>query len=121
MTWITSNTLVKVSVLCFYLTLFHPSRLFRLTTYILISLALCFGLAMYLVAFLIYPPFFKTRISAKHHATYGSFIEFAMAISLINATIDFAIILLPLPIIWKLELPKARKVTLTLMFSLGVV
>ncbi len=44
-----------------------------------------------------------------------------MATGLINAMIDLGIILLPLPIVWKLQMPKARKITLTLMFSLGLV
>ncbi len=120
-TWIASNTAIKVSILFFYLTIFHPNQSFRFATFILIGLALCFGLGVLLATFLICPPLFKARTPATHHTTCGSLIDSAVATGLINAMIDLGIILLPLPIVWKLQMPKAKKITLTLMFGLGLV
>jgi hypothetical protein len=37
-----------------------------------------------------------------------------------NMLLDIAILVLPLPTIWKLKLPTAQKVGLALIFSLGI-
>lgn len=38
----------------------------------------------------------------------------------INMAMDVAIVLLPLPQIWALQLPSRKKINLSLMFSFGV-
>lgn len=112
---------MKLSILFFYLTLFHSSRSFRLATLIVRGLALCFGLGALLASFLICRPLLSARIYPTNYATCGSLIEASVTIGIINALIDRGIILLPLPIVWNLQMTKAKKITLTLMFSLGLV
>jgi hypothetical protein len=38
----------------------------------------------------------------------------------INMALDLAVVLLPLPVVWGLRMPMRKKITVTLMFSLGL-
>jgi hypothetical protein len=48
------------------------------------------------------------------------FKEFAIGYAIVNILTDLAVWLLPIPSIWKLQLPTAQKVALTFIFVLGL-
>jgi hypothetical protein len=46
-------------------------------------------------------------------------LKFAFATSILNAVSDFVVVALPIPMVWKLDLPRGRKVGVCAIFLLG--
>ncbi|KAL8831712.1 MAG: hypothetical protein Q9170_005174 [Blastenia crenularia] len=119
-TWILSNTAIKTSILHFYLTLFSVNRRFRILDFGLIGIVVLFGLGAILQTFLLCRPFAKTW-RPELSGTCGSLVWSVIATSLVNVLVDISIIILPMPMIWKLQMARWRKVALTLTFGLGLI
>ena len=51
--------------------------------------------------------------------TCGDSIKSVLATSIINVTIDLIIIILPMPVLWGLQMALKRKVQLSVIFGLG--
>lgn len=49
----------------------------------------------------------------------GNIIQAYEAFGIINLTIDLAIVVLPMPLLWGLQLPVAKKIALTAIFGIG--
>ena len=113
-----ANTAIKISILHFYLTLFGPNKLFRLITFALMGVVLLFCLSVVLLTFSNCRPFAKTW-KPLLPGTCGSLIDNVLATSIINFLVDLSIILLPMPMVWSLQMAKWRKVALTFTFALG--
>lgn len=118
-TWIAANTAIKFSILHFYLTLFRPSRVFRLATFSAMGLVMLFGLSVILLSFLNCRPFVKTW-KPMLPGSCGSVRLNVMFTSLVNVLVDLCIIVLPIPMVWRLQMARWRKVALTFTFSLGL-
>ncbi|KAM0803545.1 hypothetical protein BDR22DRAFT_886379 [Usnea florida] len=57
--WITANTLIKLSILHFYKTVFGINGVFRYTTYVVAAVVVSFGIGVFLQEFLLCRPFAK--------------------------------------------------------------
>ncbi|CAF9937909.1 MAG: hypothetical protein HETSPECPRED_000703 [Heterodermia speciosa] len=117
-TWMAANTSIKISILHFYLTLFRPSKSFRLITFTIMGLTSLFCLAVVLDTFLICRPLAKSW-NPLLPGTCGSLIDSIIWTSIINVLIDTSIILLPMPMVWALQMARWRKYALTFTFALG--
>ena len=116
--WPTANTLVKISVLHFYIKVFSNRTLARFA-YVLETLTLAYWLATVLAAFLIYRPlaFNWDKLEIKGYC--GNVSSYYLSTALVAMLIDVAIVALPLPVLWSLQMKSSRKVALTGIFSLG--
>ena len=117
-TWALANTAVKISILHFYNTIFGASPPFRHVTYAVMALVVSFGVGNILLAFLICRPFAKNW-NLLLPGTCGSTKDSVIATSIVNFIVDLIIISLPMPMIWRLQMAKTRKIALTTIFSLG--
>lgn len=48
------------------------------------------------------------------------FRQFAIGYAIVNIITDFAVWLMPIPSVWKIQLPRAQKIALSLIFALGL-
>lgn len=119
LTWIIANTAIKTSIIDFYLTLFSVNRRFRLIAWVWISIVLAFGVGVVLQTFLLCRPFAKTWNPALP-GRCGSLVEAVIGTSAVNVAVDIGIILLPMPMIWNLQMARSRKIALTFTFGLGM-
>lgn len=119
--YITGTGLTKLSILLFYLRIF-PNKSLRRNTYIMI--AFC-GAA--LVAFFFAVLFQCTPISAAWtfwdkqrggHCINVKAIIYSQAI--VNIVSDVPIMLIPIPTLISLSLPKGKKIGLIIVFGLGL-
>ena len=118
--WAVASTLVKLSILHFYLTIFGLVDIFRYATYTVMSLVLTFGIGLILEAFLACRPFAKSW-DPLLHGTCASFKTSLLADGIINIVIDLVIVLLPMRVVWRLQhISKQRKMALTAVFALGI-
>ena len=82
------------------------------------ALPVAFGIGNTLMAFLICRPFAKNW-NPFLPGVCGSSINSVLATSIINLSIDIIILILPMPMIWRLQMAARRKVALTITFGLG--
>lgn len=107
---------VKLSLLFLYHRIFEHSRFLRLV-YAMIALVSVWAVIMVFLAI------FNCRpISAfwTHEGSCFDFKKFAIGYAVVNIVTDFAIWLMPIPNVWKIQLPTPQKVALSLIFALGL-
>ncbi|KAI4196374.1 MAG: hypothetical protein LQ346_003233 [Caloplaca aetnensis] len=116
--YITSLSFTKISILLLYRRIF-PNRNFHAVLW-----AVGGFVTAYTVANVLYIIFGCHPIQAVFNPlTKGKCINgeaAILAVATMTIVTDFIILLLPLPLVWKLHLPKIRKFQLTLIFLLGI-
>ncbi|KAL3419624.1 hypothetical protein PVAG01_08122 [Phlyctema vagabunda] len=113
----TALTSIKFSILSQYLQLF-VRRTARVQAYILMGVVAIFGAFIILTSMLTCIPVERFWDSTQPgHCMNRRPLWFAHAA--FNVCTDFAIMLLPMPTLWALQLPRKQKVTLVTIFGIG--
>ncbi|KAL8687604.1 MAG: hypothetical protein Q9218_006272 [Villophora microphyllina] len=101
--WITSNTCVRCAILLLYIQLF-PGPRFR---------PLCYGvLGLNLVFVLVW--------DLSLHGSCGDVRSFYLFLPIFNLFSDITVVVLPLPILWRLQMSRSKKLGLTAIFGVGI-
>ena len=116
--WTIANTCIKVSILHFYKSIFGVNTVLRRTNNAVSAVVISFGLGIILQAFLICRPFAKNW-DPLLPGVCGSISQATLAEAIINMIIDLAIIISPMPVVWRLQMSLWRKLALTIIFGLG--
>ncbi|MCJ1401369.1 hypothetical protein MMC11_004581 [Xylographa trunciseda] len=116
--WGAANTLVKISILHLYVTIF-PNPAFRKICYALMAISTAYFVSILLETFLLCMPFVYNW-DKTIEGTCGNQTLALLMIGAANLIIDAILVLLPLPLLWRLQLPIWKKLGLLVMFSLGV-
>lgn len=109
---------IKWGILAFYHRIF-PQRWFRLG---LLGLALFMGAWMFTTVFAIIfqcTPIeynWDTTIPGGHCIDIG---QFALATSILNVLTDVAVLILPLPLVWQLNVSRQKRRGLVFVFAMG--
>lgn len=118
-TWTIGTTLCKLSILFLYLELFRTSKIFRRFIWTMVALNVIFAI-VFMVLFNSnckkvsdsWDPVYsqtRCRLLAKE--------EIASVASTLG--LDFLVVVAPIPVVWKLQMPVRNKVAVCGMFSLG--
>ncbi|KAH8651814.1 hypothetical protein BGZ60DRAFT_533691 [Tricladium varicosporioides] len=108
---------IKTAFILTYLRIF-PLKRVRLSCYILLSVVICFGLWLFFGSVFSCNPIAKywdPRIPGTCLDSYGLW----LGNSIVNILTDFAIFLLPIPVIKSLNLAKKLKWSLMIVFAFG--
>ncbi|OOF93174.1 hypothetical protein ASPCADRAFT_398789 [Aspergillus carbonarius ITEM 5010] len=107
---------VKLSLLFLYRRVFKRSNFLRLV-YAMMGLIVVFGIVMTFMAI-----FNCTPVNAfwTRQGRCFNFASFALGYAVVNIVTDLAIWLMPIPIIWKIQMPLQQKIALSLIFALGL-
>ena len=116
--WAAANTSIKVSIVHFYITIFRSNKTFLRVAYAVITLILAFGVAVIPGNFLFCRPLSKAW-NPLQPGVCGNPTQSLIAFSSVNMAIDLIIIILPVPMVWGLQMATWRKVKLTIIFALG--
>lgn len=117
--WSSSNSAVKISILHLYIEIFI-TKIFRRLCYLLMALTICFNTVVVLEAFLLCRPFaynWDLAVAGSCADTNKAW----LSAGIINLLIDVCIIYMPLPLLWKLQMPVMKKIGITAMFGVGAV
>lgn len=113
-----SMSTVKCSILLFYLRIF-VNRSFRIAARVCIVISVCWGMSVILEGFLLcrplalnWDPTIKGTCGDRHSAF--------VAAGALNMITDIMVLLLPIPTVWNLQMPRANKVALCAVFALGL-
>ncbi|KAL4901507.1 hypothetical protein BDW74DRAFT_83966 [Aspergillus multicolor] len=122
MTWLVNTSVGKLSMLTLYLTLFGICRTLRVAIY-----TTCACVAAYTVAYLVLlvlncPPLAPPNgwfPVARGSCRPMSITEQAILIA-VNMLLDCAIAALPVPVLWRLKVPRAKKISIAGVFAMGL-
>ncbi|BCS21685.1 uncharacterized protein APUU_22117S [Aspergillus puulaauensis] len=115
-----SVSIAKLAILFFYLRIF-TTRTFKRVTYGLIALCSAYSVAVvFQSAFDCTPAsYYWTRFDGVSEGTCLDYAAFKVMPPL-NIALDVVVMLLPLPLLLKLNLPLAKKIRVISMFSVGI-
>ena len=117
--YLAAVALPKLSILCLYLRIFVQSS-YRMVTYILIGIVIANWIAFILASIFQCSPFeyqWNKKISG-HCFDVQTFYEL---LNVPNILTDAVMLVLPMPMVWHLSIPRAHKLGLTLVFLAGSV
>jgi hypothetical protein len=113
-----SSSLAKISICLFYLSIFRVNRLCRWTLYIIIFMvASLIPIALFGCIFACTPIEKSWNPSIPGYCIDDYAVELFSAI--FNVSTDVAILVIPMPLVWNLNLPVRLKIGLTLVFITG--
>ena len=115
---------IKLSILLQYLRIFAPTRKGNMFIYVGAHICIWSGLVMYLVETVIdidmctprekiWNPLLETGRCFDIYATFK-------ASGIYNVISDFAIFVLPMPSVWKLQLSFKKRILMTTVFATGL-
>ncbi|KAI0518555.1 hypothetical protein F5B22DRAFT_599651 [Xylaria bambusicola] len=118
--WAAANTAVKFSILSLYTKIF-PGKTFHRVCYAAMAVSVAFFTTVFLEAFLLCEPvqfnWDKTIPNGKcHNQTLAYLVS-----GIVNLVIDAFIVALPLPKLYHLQIPLAKRFAIGAMFGLGAV
>lgn len=117
--WTIATVLVKLAILSLYTRIFS-TRNFRRWAWFIMALVICFGITYFGFALTTCIPLSELwQPVAGGHCRDLVAQEIGSMVP--NLFLDVCVLVLPMPWLWKLQMPLKNKLWITLMFSLGIV
>lgn len=117
-TWPITQTAIKISILQFYLQLFVTKQ-FRIAAYTIMFVVCLWCVEQVLATLLICKPISYNWNFRTQKGSCGNEVANVIAGAAVNVFTDLVILLLPMPIIWRLKIPTRSKLSLSFIFGLG--
>lgn len=122
--WITTNSLVKISILDFYTKVFSTSKRFRHICWGIMAVVAAYWISTFVRMFFLCTPFAAMWEPALLQTVPGArclnLTAVYLSVSIINLLIDFTLFLLPMPLLWGLQMHPRKKLSLMFIFGLGL-
>ena len=118
--WICSNTMVRISIVLLYIQIFQTPT-FRIICYGVLQLNMTYFIAVMVQTFLICRSFSFNWDKTIPGGSFGDQKIADRSIGVLNLIFDLILVFLPLPMVWKLQMPTNKKVALSIIFGVGVV
>ncbi|KAL8734369.1 MAG: hypothetical protein Q9166_001567 [cf. Caloplaca sp. 2 TL-2023] len=116
-TWPIAQSMTKISILLFYIHLF-PTKTFCHAAYTLIVVVSAWMIQQVLASLLLCHPI-SYNWDPSVNGSCGDVAANCLAGAGINTLTDILILVLPMPIIWRLHVPLRNKIILSFIFGLG--
>lgn len=120
MVWTTSVAAIQVSLLCFYLRLFHVIQWARYACYVLIALIVGWYVSTMITWFNSchpFPKFFNPALAGK--CSIDSH-KVCSATGFMHIGFDVFILLIPIPAIWNLKMALKKRLMVIGVLGLGI-
>ncbi|KFX91478.1 hypothetical protein V490_05881 [Pseudogymnoascus sp. VKM F-3557] len=109
----------KTSILIFYLRLSKNKKYFRLATYLTMAVIIVGGTTLTFLSIFACHPITKTFSNSTTQKCIR-LVTLYFAATPINVVTDAVILILPIPILTGMQLPRKQKIILVLLFALGI-
>lgn len=113
---------IKSSIVCFYRRIFRGT-IFNIVTIALLVVIVCWGISIFLATLLQCAPirmvWQSLSGSPERNAQCINVIPLFYAMAISNLILDILILAIPIPMVWKLQMPRSRKVAVSGIFLLG--
>lgn len=113
---------IKTSIILFYLRLFGSRKRFRNVLYVTQALVTAWcTITVFLAIFHCVPIYYNWNLDLDQMESHCDNINaYLIGTSVVNVFFDFWILILPLFVVWALQLSKRRKMGLSVIFMLGL-
>lgn len=118
--WIVVVSVVQLSILAFYVRIFGTHVAFRRACYVVIALVIGEGITGFFPELFSCTPVSKWWDSNQDGTCINGNL-YCGIISPIHVALDFAIVILPMPLIWNLQMSVRNKLVLSFLLCLGLV
>ena len=115
----TAQALVKVSILLLYHRLFGINKWYRISLYVAGTLTIMWWMAAFLDSIFQCRPVKASWDHSIRDAKCQDIRASALGTGIANMILDILFLILPLPMIWKLQVTRRIKISLTGIFLLG--
>ena len=112
------NTLVRISAILLIIQVFGVVRRSLWTARLLLIAAIIYGLVVFLETFLICRPI-AVDWNAYIDGTCGDQVVSYVVLEVLGLSLDFAILVVPLPWIWGCTISSSSKIQISIIFSMG--
>lgn len=117
--WMVTLTLVKISILDLYLNIF-PVPSFMRVVYIYMVIQIMWGVAGFLQLLLLCRPIQYNWDKTIPGGVCGSYEKAYVSAHIIIFCLDFGTAVLPIPILWNLQMETRKKLGISIMFAIGI-
>lgn len=111
-------TAIRCSILFLYTHIFSSSRKFRFVCYAMMCACVLWAIGDILTVTLLCRPI-AFNWDKTVGGSCGNINAAYLAVHSFNFVIDAGIAVLPIPVLWGLQMPTANKIGITIMFALG--
>ena len=116
--WAVAVFFIRASILVLYIRIFLTNS-FRITCYVVHGFNAAFFVCTIISTCLICRPISYTWDQSTK-GTCGNQKSLELFIGIFNLLLDVALVILPMPVLWGLQMAISKKVVLSCMFGLGV-
>ena len=117
--WAVTVSVVQLSILLFYIRMFGSKRVFRYIAYTMVALITGYAIATAISEILSCVPVSK-QWDPTEPGTCDNSTAYCSAIGLIHVIFDLGSVVLPMPLICKLQTSRSNKVVLTILLCIGL-
>lgn len=117
--WTLSNTFVRLSILLLYIRIFQQ-KWFIYFSWAFVVENILFAIALLVAALLICRPLAMFWDPFTVKGTCGNQIAFQEWMGIHNLISDVVVVVMPMPLLWKLKMPIKKKIGLSLIFAMGL-
>ena len=118
-TWAVAVTFIRASILALYIRIFR-TKSFRWACYVAHAINAAFGAATILGSCLICLPIAYNWDHSIAGGYCGNQKSLDLFIGIFNLLMDVTVVVLPMPVLWGLQMAVGKKMVLSMMFGLGV-
>lgn len=117
--WVVAVTVIRSSIIFLYIHLF-PKRLYQTICYGVLALNIAFLIGTILADCLICQPLSFRWDFTVRGGSCGDEASLNFFIAVFNLIEDAIVVVLPMPIVWRLQMATGRKVGLSCIFGMGI-
>ena len=117
--WICAVTTIRASIILLYIHIF-ATRSFSIVCYAVLALNLAFFSTTIVARCLLCKPIAYSWDFTIPGGSCGNLPTFDTVNASVNLLQDFIVVVLPMPVLWRLQMAASRKLAVTGLFSLGL-
>ena len=111
-------SLIRISVLLFYLSIFNVDRAFRWAVYVILTITGLLSLAFLIITVAFCRPFIKNLVP-ETPGTCGDAKANAAATPTVTLLLDLAVVVLPVPIVLRMHMNRRKKLRVLGLFAIS--
>ncbi|GAP91121.1 putative integral membrane protein [Rosellinia necatrix] len=118
--WAISIASFRLAILLLYIEIFSVSKFFQWAVWASVAVVCAFFVGSIITTLTICRPIALNWDKTITNGTCGDIGVAELVAAAFNTVLDVVIVALPLPVIWRLQLPTHKKVAITVTFGLGL-
>ena len=116
----TAVTTIRAAIIFLYIQMFSSVRWFLITCYVVLAVNMTFGTSAIIANCLICRPITYRWAASLVDGSCGDQKLLDMCIAVLNLLQDIVVVVLPMPVLWGLQIMRRQKVSMSCLFGIGI-